>query len=428
MQGSQRIAVIGSGIGGLAAAWLLRGRNAVTLFEQHHRPGMGVFGVDYASGGRTTRIDIPTRVFCEGYYPQLFALLAALGVQVHATDHAAAYADGAGEIYLHYGNRRVLGRSLSYPRRSSPWRSLDAVRAMSDSVRFFAGARRDHAREALAQLTFGEYLDAQGLSETFARDVLLPTLSVICTCDIAAVRAYPADLIVGYLASGVMRQGVMRAELGVDAIVTRLTEGVTPVCGVAVALVQPAGNGYEVVTGDGRVRVFDRVVLATQAHQAAQVLGEGAEQAALLRRIPFEHSTMRVHTDDAVLPRSPHGLSPVTYRVTRDAARPEVTVDMTRAFATYRGQAPVFQTWNPLRAVRDDRVLVEAHFTRPTVTHDSRRASGELRRLQAEQADGGLLFCGAYMADRVPLLEAAVESAVRAATQLGAQVPWSVTA
>lgn len=64
MQVGQRIAVIGSGLGGLTAAWLLRGQHQVTLFEQHHRPGKGVFGVDYASAGLTTRIDVPTRVFC----------------------------------------------------------------------------------------------------------------------------------------------------------------------------------------------------------------------------------------------------------------------------------------------------------------------------------------------------------------------------
>lgn len=428
MQASQHIAVIGSGIGGLVAAWLLRARHEVTLFEQHHRPGMGVFGVDYASGGRTTRIDIPTRVFCEGYYPQLFALLDALGVKVHATDHAAAYADGRGEIYLHYGNRRVLGRSVSYPRRSSAWRSLDTARAMRDSLRFFATARRDRQDAALAHLTFGQYLDGQEYSDTFTRGVLLPTLSVICTCDHAAVRAYPADLIVDYLASGVMRQGVMRAELGVKAIVARLTEGVTPVCGLAVERVAASGGGYEVLTGDGRARRFDRVVFATQAHQAAQILGDGFSHAALLKRIPFERSTMRVHTDASVLPGPRERLSPVTYHVPIGAVRPEVTVDMTQAFAPFRGQEPVFQTWNPLRPVREDSVLAEAHFTRPTVTHDSRMAAGELRDLQGRDTDAGLLFCGAYMADKVPLLEAAVASAMRAAAQLGAPAPWSAPA
>lgn len=429
MQESQDIAVIGSGIGGLTAAWLLRERHRVTLFEQHARPGMGVFGVDYSSRGRTTRIDVPTRVFCEGYYPQLLALLDKIGVRMHATDHAAAYADGRGEILFHYGNLSVYGRSISYLRRAALRRPLDVLRIARDSLRFFAAARRDLDRDraGLSRITFGEYLDACAYSDAFARRVLLPTLSVVCTCDYEGVRAYPADLILDYLSSGVMKQGVMRAELGVDAIVERLVAGVAPVCGVAVTRVgRAAPRGFEVQTGDGATRRFDRVVLATQAHQAAQVLGEEFAQAALLRRIPFEHSLMRVHTDASVLPRVRcGGLSPVTYHLPDGAPRPEVTVDMTQAFSTYREQAPVFQTWNPLRPVRDGSVLVEAGFTRPRVTHDSRVASAELRRLQSSGAEPDLLFCGAYVADRVPLLEAAVESAVHVAERLGVRAPWS---
>jgi predicted NAD/FAD-binding protein len=431
MRESQRVAVIGSGIGGLTAAWLLRGRHQVTLFEQHSRPGMGVFGIDYSSGGRTTRIDVPTRVFCEGYYPHLFALLSTLGVQVHATDHAGAFADGSGEIFFHYGNFRLLDHSVSYLRRDGRRNPLRLLRIVRDSLRFFPAARRDLVRDpaGLSRMTFGAYLEARGYSDAFTRGVLLPTLSVICTCDYEGVRAYPADLILGYLASGVMKQGVMRAELGVDAIVGRLVEGVTPVCGAAVSRIsRVAGGSFEVHTLDGATRPFDRVVMATQAHQAAQVLGDAFPQTALLRRIPFEHSVMRVHTDASVLPRAGKGgLSPVTYHLPQSAPRPEVTVDMTQAFSTYTGQTPVFQTWNPLRPVREGSVLIEVGFTRPRVTHDSREASAELRRLQAQESEAGLLFCGAYMADRVPLLEAAVESAVGVAERLGVPLPWSTT-
>lgn len=437
---TRRIAVIGSGIGGLTAAWLLRRLpgTEVTLFEQHARPGMGVFGVDYTSRGLTTRIDIPTRVFCEGYYPQLFGLLDSIGVRMQATDHAAAYADGDGRVFFHYGNVNLLGRSLSYlrPGAGGPWRQVQALAVARDSLRFFSRAKRDVERDpSLRDVTLREYLGAERDSSRFLRGVLLPTLSVICTCDIDSVLEYPADLVLGYLTSGVMKQGVLRAELGVDGIVARMVEGMSLVCGAEVQSLVPAsagGGGYVVQTADGPSPVFDRVVLATQAHQAAQIVDACApDLAALLRRIPFEQSVMRVHTDPRVLPRTLLGwpLSPVTYHLPDGAARPEVTVDMTQAFSTYRNQARVFQTWNPLRAVRDDSVLAEATFTRPLVTHDSRRAAAELRQWQSDGAAApGLLFCGAYMGDRVPLLEAAVESAVVAATRLGASAPWGASA
>lgn len=418
---AQRIAVIGTGIGGLTAAWLLARHHPVTLYEQHAKPGMGVFAVDYASRGKHTRIDIPTRVFCRGYYPQLLALLGAIGVRLHATNHSAAYADHRGEMRFHYGKLSLLGRDWDYLKHVD----RAALGIALDARRFFREARRAMARpEALAERTLGEYLEAGGYDERFTREVLLPTLSVICTCDYAGVLAYPADLLLGYLVSGVMQQGVLRAELGVTDIVDRLVRDMEQVCGVAVTRVERGGGGWSVVTADGRSRDYAKVVIATQAQQAAAVLGETSEYTPLLSAVPFEHSEMRVHTEPALLPRSRLPLSPVSYHLPQDGPRPEVTVDLTQAFPTYRGQAPVFQTWNPVREVDRDRVLATARFTRPRVTHDSRRAMQAMRRMQERGADD-LLFCGAYLADRVPLLEAAVESSVRVATQLGAPPPWS---
>lgn len=416
----QRIAVIGTGIGGLTVAWLLARQHAVTLYEQHAKPGMGVFAVDYDSRGRRTRIDIPTRVFCRGYYPQLLALLDTLGVSLHATDHSAAYADHRGRIRFHYGKLSLLGRDWDYLKHldlATPAIALEARR-------FFGEARRAMRQpEALAEQTLAQYLQAGDYDVRFTRDVLLPTLSVICTCDYDGVLAYPADLLLGYLVSGVMQQGVLRAELGLGDIVDRLVHGMDQVCGTAVTQAQRSARGWTVVTADGGARDYARVVMATQAQQAAAVLGADSDYTPLLSAVPFEASEMRVHTEPGLLPRSALPLSPVTYHLPQAGPRPEVTVDLTQAFPSYRGQAPVFQTWNPVRAVDRSKVLATAHFTRPRVTHASRKAMHALRRLQDQHADG-LLFCGAYLADRVPLLEAAVESSVRVATRLGAPPPW----
>lgn len=426
--GKPRLAVIGTGLGGLAAAWLLRPRFEVTLIEQHPRPGMGAFFVDYTSRGRTTRIDIPARVVANCYYPQLAHLLQAVGVRLHGTDHAAAYADEHGEVFFHYGNLRLLGRSLFYPK---GLRTLGAEgRAlMRDGLAFFVQARKDldTRREALAGLSLGEYFDAGvaagRVGTPFVERVLLPALSVICTCDYAAVRAYPADLLLGFLCSGVMMEGVARAEHGVEDIVSRLLDGVQVQCGQNVAAVERQDNGFRLVAGDGRTQAFDHVVIATQAQQAAAMLTAFRPYQALLEQVAFEPSTMVAHTDTDLLPRSRLPLSPVTYHLIPGAPRPEVTVDLSKAFPTFRGQDPVFQTWNPIREARAGHRLAEAHFTRPVVTHQSRQAMAQLRALQARD-DLGLWFCGSYVADRVPLLEAAACSAVDVARQLGATIPW----
>lgn len=423
----QRIAVIGSGIGGLTAAWLLKQRHDVTIFEQHERPGMGIFAVDYTSNGQTTRIDIPTRIFCAGYYPHLFALLKAIGVRLHATNHSAAFAREDGEIYVHYGVHEALGRSWNFPKLDR-LPSVATLRILRDSLRFFRQVQRGSSRtEHLRGMTMAQYLEQSPYSEEFLNGVLLPTLSVICTCDMASVLRYPADLLLGYLGSGVMQQGVVRAEQGVDAIVPRMLEGIDVLCGTAVSRIEERRSGHDIHTADGHTRRFDRVIVASQAQQAAGMLDADSPFPALLRQVPFEQSMMRVHTDASLLPRSRLPLSPVTYHIAASAPRPEVTVDLTKAFSTYDGQQPVFQTWHPLRPVRAGHTLAEANFTRPLVTLESRKAVSQIRQLQRE-GDHRLMFCGAYMADKVPLLEAAVGSAMDVTAQLGVQSPWAASA
>ena len=83
------IAVVGSGIAGLTTAWLLRDRFDVTLFETQARPGMGAFSVEVPGpDGQPATVDVPTRVFCSGYYPQMEALFRHIGVEMEQTDHA----------------------------------------------------------------------------------------------------------------------------------------------------------------------------------------------------------------------------------------------------------------------------------------------------------------------------------------------------
>ena len=153
------------------------------------------------------------------------------------------------------------------------------------------------------------------------------------------------------------------------------------------------------------------------------MISEFDDRRALLNRIPFERSSMSVHTDQQILPAPAKGLSPVSYHVPHGSSRAEVSVDLTKAIARLSGQETVFQTWNPMRRIAPNRELARVDFTRPTVTRDSREA---VRALQASQSQPGnrLWLCGSYMAEKIPLLEAAVESSVAVAEQLGAAIPW----
>jgi len=416
------LAVIGTGIAGLSAAYLLKDKYRVTVFESQARAGMGAHSVDYASNGITRRIDIPLRIFCRGYYDNLLALYRHIGVEVVTSDHSGIFADETGNILMHYGNIRRGSSQISYLKGRS-WLSPAAWALGLQSRRFFARAQREIGRAGLAHLSFGEYLQQAETDQAFIDTILLPMLSVTCTCDYQAVRNYPADIMLEYLTCGIHELGIMSAAKGVDDIVPRMLVGVELRTNSPIAAIEPAGQQIRVVTSAGADQCFDQIVIAAQAQQAAAMLSGFDERRALLQRIPFERSSMSVHTDQQILPAPAKGLSPVSYHLPQDASRPEVSVDLTKAIARLSGQETVFQTWNPMRRIAPNRELAKVDFTRPTVTRDSREAVRALRESQSHPGNR-LWFCGSYMAEKIPLLEAAVDSSVALAKQLGAAIPW----
>jgi predicted NAD/FAD-binding protein len=105
-----KIAVIGGGIAGLAAAWLLSRRHAVTLFERHAQPGFVAHSV--AVDG--VRVDVPLRVFYPGYYPTLMRLYTELGVATEPVSYATTFTGGDGHAFFRWRNLRVGGLSWPY--------------------------------------------------------------------------------------------------------------------------------------------------------------------------------------------------------------------------------------------------------------------------------------------------------------------------
>ena len=420
------LAVIGTGIAGLSAAYLLKDDYQVTVFESQARAGMGAHSVDYTSHGITRRIDIPLRIFCRGYYENLFALYKHIGVEIVTSDHSGIFSDETDRVILHYGNARWGGARLSYLKGRS-WLSRAAWTIALQSRQFFARARRDIGRTDLADLSFGDYLQQSGAGHDFVETVLLPMMSVTCTCDYQAVRNYPADIMLEYLTCGIHELGIMSAAKGVDDIVPRMLVDVELRTNSPIAMIEPAGQQLRVVSKSGADQCFDQVVVAAQAQQAASMISGFDERRALLNRIPFERSSMSVHTDQEILPAPVKGLSPVSYHVPQGSNRAEVSVDLIKAIARLSGQQTVFQTWNPMRRIAPNRELARVDFTRPTVTRDSREAVRALRASQ-NQPGNRLWLCGSYMAEKIPLLEAAVDSSVAVAEHLGAAIPWKAGA
>ena len=271
-----RVAVVGSGLAGLSAAWLLghgdSGAVEVELYESAPSLGMGTHSVKLTD---RTVVDIPPRFVVPSYYTELQQLYKAIGVPFYMSSGDGAFqVTGADQrCYFRFGNFRMFGMSLPYVL-AAPW-SRVALRIICDLVRFRWRARRDLASGSLIGKSFGEYL-SEGYSADFGEKFAVPMLCVVCTCSPAAVRAYPADTLVEYWMCWALRgDGLHRADGGTQAVVTALSASLSEChLGTRVTSMAPdaSGQGTVITDSKGRVRTFDHVILATQAKFAAELM------------------------------------------------------------------------------------------------------------------------------------------------------------
>lgn len=420
-----KIAVVGAGLSGLAAAWLLGRLHAVTLFERQARPGFTAAAVAVpgrGAAGNAVRVDVPLRVFYPGYYPTLTRLYQALGVPSEPVSYATSFAGADGRLYFRYRNLRWGDRSVSLLAPQDLLLGAPAWRIVGGLLRFHREAVAALARGDLAGQCIGDHVAARGYSKDFVDGFLLPAISTLCTCTLAQAREFPAEVIVDYLARGVSRQSVHRALHGADDVQRRLLTGIADLrCNTNLTqIVRVPAGGVQLVLADGSTAHFDQVVLATQANQARQLLADASPaEAAVLDA--FQHTPVRVitHGDAALMPARRRDWSPVNLWSAPGHDGPEATIWVNAVQPVLQGAPEVFQTVNPLREPRAGTLLGQAQFERPVVDARSQQALAQLQGLHAE---GGrrVWFCGAYAQAGIPLLESAVRSAHEVAARLGA--------
>jgi uncharacterized protein len=420
------IAVVGSGIAGLVAAWRLASSPAghrVTLFERQGRIGFTASSVELHG----LRVDVPLRVFYPGYYPRLTALYAELGVVTEAVSYASTFSAPGQEAYFRWRNVGLGGRSWPLV---APQDLLGRGGGRARRIAFGALALQKALREAapagrLQGLSIGRFVAEAGIAPECLQGLLWPALATIATCTVADAQAMPAEWVAGYWGAGLARQSVRRAVHGADDVAQRLVQPLARV-------VLDAGV-EQVAERDGAVWLgrrahdsegFDHVVLATHAHQALALWpGAPAAEAALLARLPTHTLRVLMHTDTRLMPQQRRHWSPVHAWVDPAAAQPESTIWLNAVHPALArsGVADVFQTVMPQREPRAEMLLAEARFERARVTLDSQAALAALLPLWRTPASPRKVWLvGSYAEAGVPLLESAVASALAAAAAIDA--------
>ena len=415
---AQRIAVIGSGIGGMAAAWYLSSRHEVTLFEAADRLGGHTATVDVELEGHHYAIDTGFIVFNDWTYPHFQRLMARLGVASQPTEMSFSVHE-TGRDFEYNGHTLA---SLFAQRRNLLRPSFH--RLLRDILRFNREATRALEDDRLdPAMTLGAWLQANGFGNDFQHHYLLPMGAAIWSASISDLRAFPLLFFVRFFRHHGLLSVSDRPQWHTLVGGSRsYIPALTAPCAGRIHLATPVrgirrhADWVEVRTASG-IQAFDQVVLACHADQALAMLDDpSAAEREILGALPYADNEVVLHTDTRLLPRRRRAWASWNYRLDGrgDDTRVSVTYDMN---ILQRLDAPhtFCVTLNDGAAIDPAKVLGRFTYAHPQFTLAGQTA--QARHGEISGPGQRTHYCGAYW--RNGFHEDGVWSALRVAQSLG---------
>ena len=421
-----RVAVVGSGVAGLTAAYLLRRRYDVTLFEADDRLGGHAHTHDVSvPGGRTARIDTGFIVHNETTYPNLVRLFAELGVSTQDSEMSMSVrCQGCG---LQYAGARGAGGLFAAPGNIARPAFL---RMLGEVPRFYRAARRLLAEPetdgaAGSGPSLGAFLTAGGFSRYFVDHFMMPLVCAVWSAGPQAGAQYPARYLFAFLDNhGMLAIGgspTWKTVVGgsrsyVDRVADRL--GAVRVS-TPVRAVRRLEDGVEVRDDADRPHQVDAVVVATHADQALRLLADATvEEKEVLGAFEYSRNEAWLHTDASILPSRRRARASWNYlkRACSHESGPALLSYHLNRLMRLAGPTDYLVTLNGSEMIDDAAVVEKMVYEHPIYTAATHAAQ---RRLP-ELSTGRVAFAGAYHG--WGFHEDGCLSGVRAAAGLG--VDW----
>ena len=392
------VAVIGAGVSGLTAAYLLSRTHAVALFEAEDRLGGHAHTHDVTdSDGRQHAVDSGFIVHNDVTYPWLRRLFGELGVQVRPTEMSMSVR--CEECALEYAGGRGLPGVVAQPRRLVDprfGRMLWEVRRLHRRARAFLRATDD---ENLT--TYGEFLRDQGFSGYFVAHYAIPVVSCVWSAGRAAALDYPARYLFRFLDHhGMLRLGGSPrwySVVGGSRVYVERLAGLLGDVRAAHAVTDVArcADGVRIRDVTGQVTRVDRVVIATHADQALGLLADpSAAEITTLKQFGYSRNTTVLHTDGSVLPAASRARACWNYRMTscRSPGQPVMVTYWMNRLQGHRAAQEFLVTLNDRDHLDPESIVATMDYEHPTYTPEAVRAQSRLSSLATDRT----AYAGAY--------------------------------
>ena len=404
----RRVAVVGSGISGLAAAWHLADHADVVLFEADRHFGGHAHTVDLTLEGVTFGVDTGFLVFNHATYPELVKLFAQLQVDTAASEMSFSVqvpqADGAGALEWSGSNLDTV-----FAQRSNLFKPR-FLRMLRDLVRFNRSTTTiaERGEEGALQQPIGDFLVEQGYSDAFRDWYLLPMLGCIWSCPTDQMLRFPVATMIRFCHNhGLIRvtdRPPWRTVRGgsrhyVQRMLARIPDARlnTPVRALRRLPPETASAGVWIDTDHGGEH-FDEVVLAGHSDQSLALLGAqaSADETAVLGAIRYQRNRAVLHTDAGVLPKRPKAWAAWNYVRSATAAQEQSAVCLhylINRLQPLPWQQPVVVSLNPTLEPAADRVHGEFDYAHPVFDLAAIAAQARLPEIQGRAR---VWFAGAW--------------------------------
>ncbi|QFS18472.1 MULTISPECIES: FAD-dependent oxidoreductase [Acinetobacter] len=415
------IAVIGSGMAGLATARILKdaGHN-ITIFEALPRRGMDSHSTEFEGG----LIDAPLRVMNPHLWKNTLSLATYLGIPTFPVRTYMACSwlfEDRTETWLTTSRTRIGNFPIINNRKGLQqygWRLVKGMLQLKTAIaKFFRSKNQD--------ITLAEFINQNEIEEVFWHGAVMPVLYTICTCNPKTIGEWPAKPLLTFLRQLTDGDALLRIQGGTPALVNKLIEGIHIKSGSPITHISQQDDQVYVKNAEGETAVFDRVVVATPTTNIENFLDreQFAEDIALLKQFKFEQGELVIHTDSTVMPPKRKDWSVLSYMMDRKFTRQQFTVWLNSIEPSLVGKTPVFQTWRPVTPIDPKKVISSVTLTRAVVDSKTVALNKELQQ-RHKVADRKVFFCGSWSCDGLPILESAVTSAMHIAEIFGAPLPF----
>ena len=416
------IAVIGGGVAGITASYLLQRKHTVTLYEKNNYIGGHTHTIIIEEGPDAgTPIDTGFIVLNDRTYPLFITLLSQLNVPIRKTDMSFSYFSRQTGLQYASRNFNTIFAQRGNLSRPSFWRLLLGI------IHLNTKTTKKLRKGKLAAVTLGDYLKKERFGRSVIEEYLIPMAAAIWSTPDAKMMDFPAESFFRFfenhgLLSVTHQPQWYFVDGGSHSYVRAFLDGFKGEIHAdhKVKAIRRTDAGVLITLQNGTENQFDRAVVAAHADEAYALLSDPSdEETRLLSPWTYTENHTVLHTDISLLPPNRRAWASWNYMRDRDiqsGSPVTVTYDMNR-LQNLKTEKIYCVTLNPVRPIPNEHVIREFLYTHPTYTFEALKKQKELPTLNGKRHT---CFCGSYFG--YGFHEDAVRSAVRVAEKFGIQL------